>query len=166
MKGERGPARREEEGMGSPHCGHPGHPAPSPKVARAALEAEMVRNHRFFNRKFNRPGTQARTRPGAAHGPHVARAALEAEMVRNHRFFNKKFNRPGTQARTRPGAPPMAHMWPEQRWRRKWSEIIHSLIESLIGQGHRPELGQEPRPWPTCGPSSAGGGNGPKSSFL
>ena len=93
--------------MGGPHCGHPGHPAPSPKVARAALEPEMVRNHRFFN---------------------------------------KNFNRPGTPARTRPGAPPMAKKWPEQRWRRKWSEIIDSLIESLIGQGHRPELGQEPRP--------------------
>ena len=62
----------------------------------------MVRNHRFFNRKFNRQGTQARTRPGAAHGPHVARAALEAEMVRNHRFFNKKFNRAGTRARPQP----------------------------------------------------------------
>ena len=38
----------------------------------------------------------------------------------------------------------MAKKWPEQRWRRKWSEIIDSLIESLIGQGHKPELGQEP----------------------
>ena len=64
MKGERGPAREEEEGMGGPDCGHPGHPAPSPKVARAALETEMVRNHRFFNKKFNRTGTRARTRPG------------------------------------------------------------------------------------------------------
>ena len=45
----------------------------------------------------------------------------------------------------------MAHMWPEQRWRRKWSEIIHSLIESLIGQGHRPELSGDPpmaQNWP------------------
>ena len=35
-------------------------------VARAALEAKMVRNHRFFNRKFNRTWTRARTRPGQA----------------------------------------------------------------------------------------------------
>ena len=28
----------------------------------------------------------------------------------------------------------MAKKWPEQRWRRKWSEIIDSLIRSLIGR--------------------------------
>ena len=59
----------------------------------------MVRNHRFFNKKFNRPGTPARS---PAHGQELARAALEAEMVRNHRFFNKKFNRAGTRARPQP----------------------------------------------------------------
>ena len=39
-------------------------PAQDTDVATAALEAKMVRNHRFFNRKFNRTGTRARTRPG------------------------------------------------------------------------------------------------------
>ena len=67
-------------------------------------------------------------------------------MVRNHRFFNKKFNRPGTQARTRPGAPPMAQMWPEQRWSRKWSEIIDSLIRNLLEPGHGRDHSQETRP--------------------
>ena len=30
---------------------------------------------------------------------------------------------------------PQAQKWPEQRWRQKWSEIIDSLIRSLIRQG-------------------------------
>ena len=30
----------------------------------------------------------------------------------------------------------MAKKWPEQRWRRKWSEIIDSLIRILIEPGH------------------------------
>ena len=37
----------------------------------------------------------------------------------------------------------MAKKWPEQRWSRKWSEIIESLIRSLIGPAHVPELGQD-----------------------
>ena len=41
-------------------------PAQDTDVATAALEAKMVRNHRFFNRKFNSTGTRARTRPGQA----------------------------------------------------------------------------------------------------
>ena len=41
-------------------------PAQDTDVATAALEAKMVRNHRFFNRKFNRTRTRARTRPGQA----------------------------------------------------------------------------------------------------
>ena len=70
-------------------------PAQDTDVATAALEAKMVRNHRFFKRKFNRTGAPAQD-------PDVARAALEAKMVRNLRFFNRKFNRTGTRARTRP----------------------------------------------------------------
>ena len=143
----------------------------------------MVRNHRFFNRKFNRPGTQARTRPGAppmaqmwpeqrwrrkwseiidslirslrnqGNRPElgqkprtcqdVARATLEAAIVRNHRFWNRRFNKPGTQAKTRPGAPPMAQMWSKQRWRRKRSKIIDSIIRSLIEPGHVRAQGQD-----------------------
>ena len=41
-------------------------PAQDTDVATAALEAKMVRNHRFFNRKFNSTGTRARTRPEQA----------------------------------------------------------------------------------------------------
>ena len=51
------------------------------KMAQAALEAEMVRNHRFFNRKFNREGTRARpqtrqTRPGGRQAAAAAAASL------------------------------------------------------------------------------------------
>ena len=51
------------------------------KMARAALEAEMVRNHRFFNKKFNRAGTRARpqprqTRPGGRQAAAAAAASL------------------------------------------------------------------------------------------
>ena len=50
-------------------------------MARAALEAEMVRNHRFFNKKFNRAGTRARppprqTRPGGRQAAAAAAASL------------------------------------------------------------------------------------------
>jgi len=41
-------------------------PAQDTDVATAALEAKMVRNHRFFNKKFNGTGTRARPRPGQA----------------------------------------------------------------------------------------------------
>ena len=37
----------------------------------------------------------------------------------------------------------MAHKWPEQRWRRKWSEIIVSLIRSLIEPGHGRDHSQD-----------------------
>ena len=39
-------------------------------VATAALETQIVRNHKFFSRKFNRTGTRARTRPGQARPGH------------------------------------------------------------------------------------------------
>ena len=45
-------------------------PAQDTDMATAALEAKMVQNHRFFNRKFNRTGTSARTRPGQARPGH------------------------------------------------------------------------------------------------
>ena len=50
-------------------------------MARAALAAEMVRNHRFFNKKFNRAGTRARpqprqTRPGGRQAAAAAVASL------------------------------------------------------------------------------------------
>ena len=40
------------------------------REASRALEAEMARNHQFFNQKFNRPSTRARTRPGQARPGH------------------------------------------------------------------------------------------------
>ena len=43
----------------------------------------MVRNHRFFNKKFNRTGTRARTRPGQARpGGGVPRGGEEAQQRR------------------------------------------------------------------------------------
>ena len=63
----------------------------------------MVRNHRLFNKKFNRAGTRAstrprQTRPGGRCGP----SSTGAEIIRNHQFFNKKFNIAGTRARPQP----------------------------------------------------------------
>ena len=48
-------------------------------------------------------------------------------------------------------------MWPERRWKRKWSEIIDSLIGNLIGPAHVPELGQDR---PARGGRGAGGEGG------
>ena len=37
----------------------------------------------------------------------------------------------------------MAKKWPEQRWRRKWSEIIDSLTGSLIEKGNGRDHSQD-----------------------
>ena len=47
--------------------------------------------------------------------------------------------------------PPRTQMWPQRRWRRKWSGIIDSLIRNLIKPGHVPKQGQD-RPAQDPGP--------------
>ena len=58
-------------------------------MATAALEAKMVRNHRFFNRKFNREGKRARpqprqTRPGGKQAAAATAAAL-LKLIRDQK---------------------------------------------------------------------------------
>ena len=58
-------------------------------MARAALEAEIIRNNRFFNKKFNRAGTRARpqprqTRPGGRQAAAAAAASL-LKLIRDQK---------------------------------------------------------------------------------
>ena len=64
-------------------------PAQEADVARAALAAEMLRNHGFFNKKFNRAGTRARpqprqTRPGGRQAAAAAAASL-LKLIRDQK---------------------------------------------------------------------------------
>ena len=80
-------------------------PAQGADVARGALEAEMVRNHRFFHKTFNEPGhVREQGQDKAAQDPDVARAALEGEMVHIDSSINIQEGRDTCQneARTRP----------------------------------------------------------------
>ena len=58
-------------------------PAQEADVAQAALAAEIVRNHRFFNKKFNIAGTRARPQPRQTRpGDRQAAAAAVASLLK------------------------------------------------------------------------------------
>ena len=120
-------------------------PAQDTDVATAALEAKMIRNHRFFKRNLIGPGHVPELgQDKAAKDTDVARASPEAKMVgqaiprcgQGWRYERGEGPRQGGKRKW--GVPtvdtqatqPQAQKWPEQRWSRKWSESIGSLIRT------------------------------------